>query len=1013
MDARQPAPPFTRPPDRHLIHNPNHQPPSAHAYPSYPPSTQPPQAQPAPQAQQTQTQQPMHVPFSTSTDPYASARRDPFLPPTSHHARHRSHGALEGAQTHNERSGDWGNTVRNHGSLSYGASNMLPQSGPPSQPSMSASGNPSGPSPYAFDGARRRSLNAPSHDPASFARPPMPPPSSPPQQQTHSSHSQRPPYTSHFGPSRELPGLGQAHRPGSSMSISSLIGGGGGGGDAGTATQPSQPQTSPPTHASQLNNHSMQPPSPRRAFTSGTRSDFAPFRRQPSPDRAMSTNTSRASEGPGFSAGSPPSRSYSAHGSPNPSRQSLPPSYQNYKPSGFPAQRLFGPSPNEPLARDARHPPGSVPPRPNSQPTGPPGPAERDGASSHDALGGRRGTYGQPEERRRTLGEQSRPDAAELLRGIGQGATDRNRPVTVHPVSQSAFNPPRDQQGATGSNEPSRSLWRPPPPSEPTRDAAETHRNEPSGAYRSYGTYPPPAPGPPRYGPPTLSEMAPRRSIDQLNNRVVEQYHAPPTSDPNSKERHQTEPLTRSFSSGGNLYLGRSMYGEPMQHSKSHIGLGLEESRRTGRASPLPQAVQGAQAPPFMTGKDPGIKSEFGRMFSGLGGLGSSTPLRGSPLPHTGQDGQEPGELMRRISSQQGRKPKRVKDESNVFDDDSNDGRGTPTGLRGAKRNKHAHPSSHHHHHTQHHHHHHHHHHHDDPASTAPGAVNGRQSSVPRSGPAQPVHHHHHIQGTPHHHHHHHHTPRTAPLAAKLPPKVHDVQAVLEEAAKLPRRHLGSQVYEATTELPRPNSSVDDQFGYASKPNRLPRFEVNPINCTFTIRVPRFYLRPRQRQHIVLERHLWGARVYRDDSDPIAAAIHSGWIRGEWDDTVDVGMLDPRITAPNDPTDAEDTLNKIPAAPVTPPAEMDLQIEILILPQLQEYTSSVEYGISSRHSKTHVGLSFMINKIKWVEEGIGSRGQERTAAALRRRLDASATLLALMNGGDNIHRANGMAKMHA
>ncbi|KAJ4410474.1 hypothetical protein N0V91_001960 [Didymella pomorum] len=194
---------------------------------------------------------------------------------------------------------------------------------------------------------------------------------------------------------------------------------------------------------------------------------------------------------------------------------------------------------------------------------------------------------------------------------------------------------------------------------------------------------------------------------------------------------------------------------------------------------------------------------------------------------------------------------------------------------------------------------------------------------------------------------------------------------------------------------------------------RLPRFEVNPINCTFTIRVPRFYLRPRQRQHIVLERHLWGARVYRDDSDPIAAAIHSGWIRGEWDETVDVTMLDPRVTAPNDPSDAKDTLNKIPAAPVTPPADMDLQIEILILPQLQEYTGSVEYGISSRQSRGHDGLSFMINKMRWVEEGIGSRGQERTAAALKRRLDASATLLALMSGGDKIRHTNGMTRLHA
>ncbi|KAJ4381136.1 hypothetical protein N0V86_003483 [Didymella sp. IMI 355093] len=110
MDARQQ--PFARPPDHHPIHNPNHQPPTAHAYPAYPPSTQPQQPQQAQQAQQAQqSQQPLHVPFATSTDPYASSRRDPFFPQTSNHARQRSHGTPEGAsQAHNERNGGWGNT---------------------------------------------------------------------------------------------------------------------------------------------------------------------------------------------------------------------------------------------------------------------------------------------------------------------------------------------------------------------------------------------------------------------------------------------------------------------------------------------------------------------------------------------------------------------------------------------------------------------------------------------------------------------------------------------------------------------------------------------------------------------------------------------------------------------------------------------------------------------------------------------------------------------------------------
>jgi hypothetical protein len=164
----------------------------------------------------------------------------------------------------------------------------------------------------------------------------------------------------------------------------------------------------------------------------------------------------------------------------------------------------------------------------------------------------------------------------------------------------------------------------------------------------------------------------------------------------------------------------------------------------------------------------------------------------------------------------------------------------------------------------------------------------------------------------------------------------------------------------------------------------------------------------------VLQRHLWGARIYKDNSDPIAAAIHSGWIRGEWDDTVDINMLDPRITAPNDPTDAEDTLTKPPTAPVTPPADMELQIDLLILPRIDTYEGSVEYGISSRKSKTHDGLSYMIQRIRWVEEGVGSRGQEKTAAAMRKRLDAGRALLSLTTGGDDALRAvNGTARLHA
>jgi hypothetical protein len=462
-----------------------------------------------------------------------------------------------------------------------------------------------------------------------------------------------------------------------------------------------------------------------------------------------------------------------------------------------------------------------------------------------------------------------------------------------------------------------------------------------------------------------------------------------------------------------------------MQQSKSLLALGSEANRRTGRASPLPQAVQGAQGQPLSGGKDPGIKSEFGRMFSGLGsGLGSSTPSRQSPIPQSAPEVLPPGAdlndlRLQRVSSQNGRKSKRVKDEEGLFDNESMDGRGTPS-IRGSKRNKHNHPGHHHHHHAHAHHHHHHHHKADEElpihvpsASATP--FNGRYPNPPNGATPQPSHHHHHYHPAPHHHHH---APRAnqVPLLSPImPPKTHDVQPVLDEAAKYPRYHLGSYLYDATPELPKPNSPLDDQFCYASKPKRLPLFERNPINCIVTCRVHRYYLKPRQRQQIVLQRHLWGARVYRDDSDPIAAAIHSGWIRGEWDDTVDVNLLDPRITAPNDPSDAEDILSKAPAAPVTPPADMELQIDLLILPRIEQYEGTVEYGISSRKSKTHDGLSFVIHQMRWVEEGFGSRGQERTAAAMKRRLDASRALLDLINGGEDSMRTavNGTTQISA
>ncbi len=71
-----------------------------------------------------------------------------------------------------------------------------------------------------------------------------------------------------------------------------------------------------------------------------------------------------------------------------------------------------------------------------------------------------------------------------------------------------------------------------------------------------------------------------------------------------------------------------------------------------------------------------------------------------------------------------------------------------------------------------------------------------------------------------------------------------------------------------------------------------------------------------------------------------------------------------------------------------PPAGKDLHITLVVLPQLQDYASTVAYGIKSRSwGGNHDGTSFKIDKIAWVDEGIG-KGEERGGEARRKRLRA-------------------------
>lgn len=186
----------------------------------------------------------------------------------------------------------------------------------------------------------------------------------------------------------------------------------------------------------------------------------------------------------------------------------------------------------------------------------------------------------------------------------------------------------------------------------------------------------------------------------------------------------------------------------------------------------------------------------------------------------------------------------------------------------------------------------------------------------------------------------------------------------------------------------------------------IPRFEGKE-NCTFTIRVPRFRIDRTHREEICARRALWGTGVYSDDSDPVAVAIHSGFIRGEWGDDVDISMLDLEIKEQyqHAPRALNGTVSRVKSQPngnepkredklpPVPPAGKDLHITLLILPPLEQYDSSVLFGLKSRAwGSNHDGMSFKVERIDWVDEGV-AKGEERGGEARRKRLRS------MMNSG--------------
>ncbi|KAI0394605.1 Rxt3-domain-containing protein [Xylariaceae sp. FL0594] len=447
----------------------------------------------------------------------------------------------------------------------------------------------------------------------------------------------------------------------------------------------------------------------------------------------------------------------------------------------------------------------------------------------------------------------------------------------------------------------------------------------------------------------------------------------------------------------------------PMEDGPGHAGppralLGIPELNRKGRLSPIPQ-------PPVMSGPGTqhGIKSEFGRMFSGIGsgvrGIGVSSPGPAEPPvtpfsnPNFRRSGEEAEPLT--VPSEAAKKPSRKRAKAKEDDakgDDDSTGRATPVGRKRTRTH------AHHHHHQYHHHHHHHPPHHHAPERTSSplqgvaGSLKGLQSTEPVPSPtgrdfafAQP-----HQQPPRSHPHSSTKAPDPGPTIVPRPTTRVSSRSVIDSVAHRPRKHLGDVLYSVVLK-PVKLESTHSKLGFSTTPRPLPMDLIKGNeNSTLTVKVPRVHLTPPAREEITARRALWGTEVYTDDSDVVAACIHAGWIRGEWSGDVDVDLLDLQEPVPKSKRrilTAEEHLEEMdlarPSCPVQVPPDRDLHVKLLILPALDMYSSTTRFGIQSRefggtyngHKSIHDGLSFMILSVRWVD---GAAPQSRLRGKVRR-----------------------------
>lgn len=631
------------------------------------------------------------------------------------------------------------------------------------------------------------------------------------------------------------------------------------------------------------------------------------------------------------------------------------------------------------------------------------------------------------------------------------------------PRTQTPYGRPpehRDVRDPRDSRDPREAQWGPGP--DPSYRAPMDHQrphpeyNPVSSPYPPHGpayqTAPPerypPASGAHPTPPQNSSSAPPQQPFDSPDRARMSAMH-PQHPQQQQQQPHRLRPGEEAHlppSIAYNSGHGPAPYDSPKHRGIDDVSahnshqrnlLGFQEINRKGRISPLPQAVQGAQPQQPGPAGEPGIKSEFGRMFAGIGSgvsaIGVSSPITsGAPVPYLSSSSTKREDVEHSApepapeppaKAPKGRRRK-LKDEDSK--DDESSGRLTPVSR--AKR-----PKTHQHHHHQYvprnlannssytygshsHHHHHHHHPNAEPSSVSgAAALKSLKAGIPGSAAGEKG------SAVTAHHHHHHGPPARQPLpgsaprptsqasGSTIPPKTKTTvssKAVLDAVALRPRHHLGDFIYEAGL---RPGRLVPHRAhhrGFSSNPKPLPWETIRgKENCTITVKVARVHLSPLSREEITSRAFLWGTDVYSDDSDVVAACIHSGWIKGEWAEDFDASMLDldhdnstnkRRKTKNQGSTvdlESEGLISSPPTSgPMSIPANRDLHVNLLILPRLHKYAATTRHGISSREfggeygsrHAIHDGASYMIKSVRWVENGAQPQARLRGKARRER-----------------------------